>query len=231
MAVAQVYRMSTAEVFYANEDPEPGLPPTGPQAFSTRVATAAAPPAASVGAVLLPFPTPELGPALASHLVDLQRYATKLARQNALAQDLVQETCRRELEPRARFVTGTNLRSWLFCILRNLHCDHVRRRGREALVPGDDLDSYPSREVELPKWRNIADADVELALAALPAKHREAYVLHAVQGKSYAEIARALEIPLGTVGTRLLRARRRLCQFLLERRAHDGHHGHEQMEA
>lgn len=171
----------------------------------------------AIGAVLLPFPAPELGSALVGQLCDLQRYANKLARQNALARDLVQETCRRALETRARFASGTNLRSWLFCILRNLYCDHVRRVAREARCSGQDVEGLPSREGDIPMWRNISDSDVALALASLPLKHRQAYVLHSTEGKSYAEIARELEIPLSTVGTRLLRARRRLCRFLMAR--------------
>jgi RNA polymerase sigma-70 factor, ECF subfamily len=212
--------MSTAEVCYARVAAESTDGAAVPQGSAVRAPVTGLSPShrtTSPGAVLLPFPAPDLGPALAGQLGDLYRYASKLARQNALAQDLVQETCRRALEPRARFVSGTNLRSWLFCILRNLYCDHVRRRGREALVPGDDLDAFPSRDVDVPRWRNICDADLELALASLPAKHREAYLLHSVHGKSYAEIARELAIPLGTVGTRLLRARRRLSLFLLAR--------------
>jgi RNA polymerase sigma-70 factor (ECF subfamily) len=218
--------MSTAEVCIASTAAEPGHGRAANRKFSMRAAALPSPlaPAAQAGAVLLSFPAHEMGPALTGLMGELHRYASKLARQQALAQDLVQETCRRALEPRARFASGTNLRSWLFCILRNLYCDHVRRRGREALVPGADLDAFPSQDmnVEIPRWRNIADADVALALASLPAKHREAYVLHSVQGKSYAEIARELEIPLSTVGTRLLRARRRLSRVLLARQSsHD----------
>lgn len=156
---------------------------------------------------------------LVRHLGDLRRYANRLTHQPAQAQDLVQETYQRALESRGRFQPGTNLRSWLFCIMRNLHCDHLRRDRRQAVSPEQDVDDLPDKPVDAGIWDQLTEADVELALASLPAQPRQALLLHGLEGKSYAQIAEQLEIPIGTVGTRLLRARRRLCEHLMARLA------------
>jgi RNA polymerase sigma-70 factor (ECF subfamily) len=161
-------------------------------------------------------PSPQM---LVRHLTELRRYARRLTRQPALAQDLVQETCRRALETQARFIPGSNLRPWLFCILRNLYCDHLRRVRRQAVSPEQDVDALPDLRNDPEIWEQLTDADVASALAALPAEPRQAIMLHGFEGKSYAEIAHQLEIPIGTVGTRLLRARRRLCEHLMARLA------------
>jgi RNA polymerase sigma-70 factor (ECF subfamily) len=163
-----------------------------------------------------PSTTPDV---LVKHLGDLRRYARRLTRQPALAQDLVQETYRRALETRARFQPGTNLRSWLFCIMRNLHCDHLRRARRQNVSPEQDVDDIPDTRRADDIWDQLTEADVAHALDALPVEPRRAILLHELEVKSYAQIAHELEIPIGTVGTRLLRARRRLCEHLMTRLA------------
>jgi len=151
---------------------------------------------------------------LVQHLPDLKRLARRLERDAARAADLVQEACRRALEAQRQFIPGTDARAWLLRILRNLHSDHLRRTSREILV-GDlcDVVAAPGPSAR-PRWRDVSDEQVATALAALPSTYREPYVLHAVEGKTYSEIAHQLRIPLNTVGTRLLRARARLRQAL-----------------
>jgi RNA polymerase sigma-70 factor (ECF subfamily) len=151
------------------------------------------------------------------HLPDLERFARHLARGDADAEDLVQETCRRSLEASALFVDGTDLRAWLFRILRNLHYDRRRRSGREIPI-GDRDDELASPEpVERSAWRDVSDSDLALALDSLSPDYRRPYVLFTVDGLSYAEVAEKLQIAPSTVGTRLLRARARLRKFLTQR--------------
>jgi RNA polymerase sigma-70 factor (ECF subfamily) len=151
---------------------------------------------------------------LVEQLPDLQRRTRALAGRTAHADDLVQETCRRALEAHARFVPGTDFRAWLFRIAKNLHTDHLRRACREVLA-GDAADSFLADErQERARWREVSDDEVNLALATLSPTYRRTYLLHAIQGKSYAAIARALHIPVSTVGTRLWRAREHLRRLL-----------------
>jgi RNA polymerase sigma-70 factor (ECF subfamily) len=156
---------------------------------------------------------------LVSSLRDLRGYARRLTGKTAEAGDLVQEACRRAIESRGRFTPGSDMRSWLCCILRNLHRDRLRRSAREILV--DDYDgqfAMPPPEPR-PTWSVVSDDDLALALDSLQPQYRRAYVLHAIDGHSYGEIAATLRVPSSTVGTRILRARLLLRAFLLKRLA------------
>ncbi len=156
---------------------------------------------------------------LVSLLGDLRRFARRLARRSVLADDLVQETCRRALEPRHQFNAQSELRAWLFRILHNLHIDLLRHSTHEVVseVEGDDLIADPP--VERPVWDGLCDADVTSALDALSPTFAKTYTMYALDRRTYAEIARELNVPLGTVGTRLRRARLQLRQVLLGRMA------------
>ena len=147
----------------------------------------------------------------------LRAYARRLTGKNAEAHDLVQETCRRAIESRFRFTVGSDMRAWLCRILRNLHCDILRRASRETLVRDDDVQFAVPPAEERPRWAMVSDADLELALASLQPQYQRAYLLHAREGRSYGEIAEALHVPCSTVGTRILRARLLLRSFLLKR--------------
>jgi len=151
---------------------------------------------------------------VSGHLPDLERLARQLGARGADADDFVQETCRRSLEASARFVEGTDLRAWLFRILRNIHFDHRRKSWREVPIAARD-EELPSLEpVEPPVWRTISDGDLALALASLSPHYRYALLLHCIDGMTYAEVAKKLQIALSTVGTRLLRGRARLRALL-----------------
>jgi RNA polymerase sigma-70 factor (ECF subfamily) len=154
---------------------------------------------------------------LVRNLAELRGYAGRLTGQPAEASDLVQETCRRAIESSARFKAGSDMRAWLCCILRNFHRDRMRRSARETLV-GDCDTPYAAPPPEgRPRWAMVSDDDLALALASLRPQYRRAYVLHAIDGYTYDQIAHALLVPASTVGTRILRARQFLREFLLER--------------
>jgi|GEM_PF-1129852 len=171
---------------------------------------AARPPAAACGEALFRAE-------LVTVLGDLRRFARRLAGATALADDLVQETYRRALECRHQFHANSELRAWMFRILRNIHIDLLRRASHEVVsgVEGDDLVAEPPPE--RPVWDHLSQEDVASALGALPPAFARTYVMYAVERRSYADIARELDVPVGTVGTRLRRARLQLRQVILER--------------
>jgi RNA polymerase sigma factor (sigma-70 family) len=153
---------------------------------------------------------------LVEALSDLRGYARRLTGDASDANDLVQETCRRALESRRLFIAGSDMRAWLCCIVRNLYRDRLRRLSREVLVA--DYDQSPAWVPERrPSWALVSDDDLALALASLQPQYQETYVLYAVGGHSYQQIARKLQVPSSTVGTRILRARLMLRDFLSRR--------------
>jgi RNA polymerase sigma-70 factor, ECF subfamily len=123
--------------------------------------------------------------------------------------DLVQDTLERALRNLHRFTSGTNLRAWLATMMQRLMIDqHRRRRLRLATLP--ELPA-PEPDPEREDRENLALdmlARVDELLARLPREFRSVLELHAHAGLGYREIARRLEIPVSTVGTRLMRARR-----------------------
>ena len=132
------------------------------------------------------------------------------------AEDIVQESYVRALKGFSRF-RGDNPRAWLLTIVRNTAYSWIKKKQRieERLVPLDEeihavpLEVVPS-EQHLEKQRQL----LEQALKRLPAEFRESLVLYELEGWSYKAIAAALDVPLGTVMSRLSRARRRLQQEL-----------------
>jgi RNA polymerase sigma-70 factor, ECF subfamily len=153
---------------------------------------------------------------LVQSLSDLRRYARRLTGERVEASDLVQEACRRAIEGRALFKAGSDMRAWLCCIIRNLYRDRLRRFAREVLVA--DYEQSPAwSPAGRPAWAMVTDDDLALALASLQPQYQRTYVLYAVGGQSYQEIARTLHVPSSTVGTRILRARLLLRDFLVKR--------------
>ena len=150
-------------------------------------------------------------------LPDLRAYARRLAGHVSDAGDLVQETCRRAIDSRYRFTDGSDMRAWLCRILRNYHCDLLRRSSRETLVDHEDVQFATPPSEERPRWAMVSDDDLAQALASLQPQYQRAYILHAIEGRSYGEIAQALQVPCSTVGTRILRARLLLRAFLVDR--------------
>jgi RNA polymerase sigma factor (sigma-70 family) len=142
----------------------------------------------------------------------LHHFAMSLTKNAAMADDLVQDTLLRAWRSRARFEPGTNLGAWLFTIMRNAFYTAHRRHGRE--VPDTDGD-HAGRLVALPAQSGHLDLqDAEAALARLPAPMRQALVLVAVENLSYEEAAAAMSCRIGTVKSRVWRAREQLASLL-----------------
>ncbi len=144
--------------------------------------------------------------------------ALRLTANPADAEDLVQDTYLKALRAEAQFTPGTNLKAWLFTILHNTFLNRRRRAVREpvALEP-DEIERVASGAVETPETlllRGTLDADLQAALDALPHAFREAVWLRDVEEFSYADIAKILEIPIGTVMSRISRGRRLLYERL-----------------
>ncbi len=154
-----------------------------------------------------------------------QLYATalRLTRSPSDAEDLVQDTYLKAFRAAAQFQPGTNLKAWLFTILQNTFRNRQRDRGREPVdVDSETVERAPVRaDAPDPEQRLLdaaMDADLREALESLPAAFREAVWLRDVEDFSYAEIAEVLDVPPGTVMSRISRGRRLLQQRLLERR-------------
>lgn len=133
----------------------------------------------------------------------------------AVAEDLVQDTFERALARPDALAAARAVRAWLCTVMRNLHVDRTRQQAaRPCTALPDDLEIVADREGEPSPWADITSTQVEEALAALAPHLRETYGL-AAQGIPYPTIAARLGVPKNTVGTRVLRARRKLRQTLL----------------
>jgi RNA polymerase sigma-70 factor, ECF subfamily len=148
------------------------------------------------------------------HLDALYSFALKLTHSRDDAEDLVSETMLRALDRWEQYHLGTNIRAWLFTILYHAFVSRRRRiDAREVQLP-DDPDSWSAldvREEENPEasyYDSFVDEEVMRAIEGLPDEYRTAVLLSDVQGLRYAEIAQILDIPEGTVKSRLFRGRR-----------------------
>src|SRR5947207_383664 len=158
-------------------------------------------------------------------LDSLYRTALRLTRVPADAEDLVQETYLKAFRSAHRFEPGTNLRAWLFTILHNTARNRARDRAREPVTVDDDtvqqatdslgsLGGGPAATPESLLLRETLAPDLQAAIDALPDAFRQAVWLRDVEEFSYAEIAEMLEIPIGTVMSRISRGRRSLFELL-----------------
>ncbi len=143
------------------------------------------------------------------HLDGVFRLALWLAGSRAEAEDVAQETFSEALRSFHRFEPGTNARAWLFAIMRHVRSNRLRalRRAPPLIELDDRLDRLPAAE-QTPQ--HVTDREVLDALGELPAGFQEIVLLCDVEELSYKEIARVLEVPIGTVMSRLHRARRLL---------------------
>lgn len=147
----------------------------------------------------------------------LRRFAMSLSRDAADGDDLCQAAVERALKSRGQWQPGTRLDSWMFRIMRNLWIDEVRTRGRRdrtfapeeaGAAVGDDGDRRIEMAVEI--------SDVGRAMDRLPPEQREAIALVLVEGFAYREAAEILDIPMGTLTSRLVRGREALMRELGE---------------
>ena len=150
----------------------------------------------------------------------LRRFARVLARAPADADDLVQLTVERALTRRAQWQTGTRLDSWMFRIMKNAWIDESRARSRRSglFAPAEDGDQVGADGVAAMEAR-LGAVEVERAMARLPEDQRLAIALVLVEGLSYQEAADVLEIPAGTLTSRLVRGRMALMAEFSEARA------------
>jgi RNA polymerase sigma-70 factor (ECF subfamily) len=155
------------------------------------------------------------------HLPGLYPAALRLTRNPADAEDLVQEALARACASFAQFTPGTNLRAWLHKILTNTFINGCRKRRREpAIAPGADPDAGwlastdplvgPAPSAEAEALNKMTDPAVLAALADLPPSYRAAIWLADVEGYAYREVAAIMGTPIGTVMSRLHRARGKL---------------------
>ena len=170
----------------------------------------------------------------------LMHLALGLTRDAGEARDLVQDAFERALREWTRFTPGTNARAWLSAILSRLFIDRWRRRKRQPRfvdIDGTELacsclgdGTRPRCPMGLeedgggtaePPWARVTEADLRAAITGLPPKLRRVFELSAAEQHTYAEISRLVGIPVNTVGTRLLRARRHL-RAALERGSRAG---------
>ena len=141
------------------------------------------------------------------HADGLFRFALWLARDRTEAEDLVQETMSQALTSFHRYTPGTNCRAWLVSILRHVRSNRCRVKSREPVV--DDPDERFARALQFvpPVPQELTDEDLLGALRRIPGQYQEVIILCDVQELTYKEIAASLGIPVGTVMSRLHRAR------------------------
>ena len=150
----------------------------------------------------------------------LYNYALAIVRNSDDAQDLVQETYFKAYKNYHQFEGGTNSKAWMFMILKNTFINNYRKLKREpSKVDYDEIeDIYENLKSEQSKdnnldldfYNNLFDDDLSSALAKLPEKMKEVFLLCDLEGYSYEEISEIVDIPIGTVRSRLHRARKLL---------------------
>jgi len=170
-------------------------------------------------------PSSDFAAEAVSHLDTLYRGALRLTGDPEQAQDLVQDTYLRALRYQHSFQAGTNMKAWLFSIMRNRFWDRLKTRHADEVSLDDDSDGeFPLYErlrdggvgPETQVLDRLAADEVVKAVEKLPPLHREIMILVDVEGFSYKDAAKILDIPIGTVMSRLHRARQHLQRELYD---------------
>lgn len=165
----------------------------------------------------------DLGTAIAQHLPRMRSRASQLCRGRHDADDLVQDAIVRALRCQDQLADRDRLRPWLLSIVTNLFLDRLRRqRVRPRPVSLDALPVEPppadERDADADAaWRDLDVAEVRAAIDRLPLDVRDTYRMFAIDGADYTAIAAAQGIPKGTVGSRIVRARKKLRELLADR--------------
>jgi RNA polymerase sigma-70 factor (ECF subfamily) len=155
----------------------------------------------------------------------LRRLAARLCRKNFDPDDLVQDVLARTLQHFDRLPPGVDHRAWMTRVMRNLFIDQVRRRAASPVSASLDIEPV-APPPELREWWERLDADdIRAQLQEVPEELRRAFDLFALEGCSYETIATRLGVPKATVGTRILRARRKLKQLFMKASGHDDGEG------
>ena len=163
------------------------------------------------------------------HLDALYRTALRMTKNAADAEDLVQETSLKAYRYFDRFEEGSNIRAWLFKILTNLFINRYRKESKApAQVDLDDVEDFQlygkmvenglvglGGSPEKSLFDRVLGSDIDRAIEALPEDFRIVVVMAFIEGLSYEEIAEALNVPMGTVKSRLFRGRKLLQKALL----------------
>jgi len=165
---------------------------------------------------------------ISEHLDSLYRTALRMTKNTADAEDLVQETCLKAFRYFDRFEEGSNIRAWLFKILTNLFINRYRKQAKEpSLVEYDETQDYllyskmqdgaaeagntgPEKDL----FDRVLGTEVDKAINDLPEDFRIVVVMAFIEGLAYEEIAQALDVPMGTVKSRLHRGRKLLQKSL-----------------
>lgn len=164
------------------------------------------------------------------HLDAVYRFALRLSGAPDQAEDLVQETYLRAFKAWGQYTKGTAAKSWLFTICRNVFLRKRERSGRhDQLVAENVARTGPGPSPVNPVWSSVLVVDPESdffesivderiieAIQALPEEYRTAVILSDLEGLPYADIAELMEVPVGTVKSRLFRGRRQLQKVLYE---------------
>ena len=157
---------------------------------------------------------------LLAALPRLRRYARVLTGDGNSADDLVQDTLARAWEKRGLWRAGSDLRAWLFTIMHNVHVNQFSMRRRELAESSLDADDGPVAGWEIPVRATQSDrvelAEVLMQIGRLPTEQREVLILAAVEELRYEDIARIQGIPIGTVMSRLNRAREKLRRMVAD---------------
>lgn len=150
----------------------------------------------------------ELGYRIVALLPRLRGFARSLARSHDAADDLVQATCEKALRHAESWTPGTKLDSWLFRIMRNHWIDTVRRNRPETPIDDAEIvEALPSEDGRRIAEARLTLAEVRAVADALPDEQRMVLMLVCVEEMSYRETAELLDVPIGTVMSRLARAR------------------------
>lgn len=150
---------------------------------------------------------------VSEHIPNLRRYARVLVRDSVHAEDLVQDCLERAISREALWRQGTNLRAWLFTILHNLYINQYVRHGSVAVVV-PLLDEHALLSVPARQYHSVTLKDLARAFDDLPEQEQQVVLMVGLEGMQYEDAAEALGVPMGTVKSRLSRARRRLRKLM-----------------
>jgi len=161
---------------------------------------------------MMSFLMNDFAPLLEEQIPRLRRYARALTHDVTRADDLVQSCLVRAITKQHLWERGTNLRAWLFTILHNQHVNDVRHSVREGNTV--ELDEAPQLTVQGNAIVSLELRDLESAIGKLPPEQRQVILLVGLEGMAYEDVATVLDIPVGTVRSRLSRGRDQLRRLM-----------------